>query len=123
MDNLRTKAKIGFSPTNKAWMYACLVPVFGVVPSVMILSRDRSNQEARNVSKVSILLTLIWLFIYAMLGSGAQSVESIQISTELIEGTFTSGYFVVCIWLMFKLYKGENISLPLLLERSARKRQ
>jgi small neutral amino acid transporter SnatA (MarC family) len=120
MGNLRTKAKISFSPTNKAWIYACLLPAFGVVPSLIVLSRDRSSQEARNVSKVSILLALIWLSIYAMLGS--QSSESIQVSTELIKGTFTSGYFIACIWLMFKLYKGQNINLPWS-ERSTRTRE
>jgi hypothetical protein len=119
MGNLRTKAKISFSPTNKAWMYACLLPVFGVVPSLIVLSRDRSSQEARNVSKVSILLALIWLSVYAMLGS--QSGESIQVSTELIKGTFTSGYFMACTWLMIKLYRGKPISFLPWLERSTRK--
>ncbi|NKB17048.1 MAG: hypothetical protein HC770_01195 [Pseudanabaena sp. CRU_2_10] len=122
MDNLRTNAKIGFSPTNKAWMYACLVPVFGVVPSLIVLSRDRSSQEARNVSKVSILLALIWLSIHAMLGGG-QSGESIQVSTELIEGTFTSAYFIVCIWLTIKLYQGKPISFLPWSERPTRKRE
>jgi hypothetical protein len=122
MDNLRTKAKIGFSPNHKAWMYACLVPVFGVVPALMVLSRDRSSQEARNVSKVAILLTLAWISVYALLGNDVQSGESIQVTTELIKGTFTSGYFIACIWLMFKLYKGKAIGLPLL-ERSTKKRK
>jgi hypothetical protein len=120
MGNLSTKAKISFSPTNKAWMYACLLPVFGVVPSLIVLSRDRSSQEARNIGKVSILLALIWLSVYAMLG-GAQSGESIQVSTELIKGTFTSGYFIACTWLMIKLYRGKPISFLPWLERSTRK--
>lgn len=103
-------------------MYACLVPVFGVVPSLMVLSRDRSSQEARNVSKASILLILIWLSIYAMLG-GTQSGESIQVSTELIKGTFTSGYFIACTWLMIKLYQGKNISFVPWSTRSTGKRE
>jgi hypothetical protein len=121
MGNPRTKAKSGFSPTNKVWMYASLVPVFGVVPSLIVLRRDRSSQEARNVSKVSILLALIWLSTYTMLG-GNHSGESFHVSVELLKGTFTSGYFIACIWLMFKLYKGQNINLPWP-ERSTRTRE
>jgi hypothetical protein len=121
MDNLSTKAKNGFSPTNKAWMYACLVPVFGVAPALMVLSRDRSSQEARNVSKISIVMALIWLSTHAMLGGG-QSGESIQVATELLKGTFTSGYFIACTWLMFELYRGKNINLPWA-ESNTRKRK
>ncbi len=102
-------------------MYACLVPVFGVVPSLMVLGRDRSGQEARNVSKVAILLALAWLSIYAMLGG--QSGESLQVSTELIKGTFTSGYFMACTWLMIELYRGKKIGFLTWLDRSKQKRE
>jgi small neutral amino acid transporter SnatA (MarC family) len=121
MDNPKTTAKSRSAPPSKLWMYASLVPVFGVVPSLMVLSRDRSNQAARNVSKASILLALIWLSTYTMLG-GDHSGDSFNISIELFKGTLTSGYFMVCIWLMFKLYKGQNVSLPWS-ERSTRKRE
>lgn len=93
-------------------MYAALVPIFGVVPALMVSIGDRSSQEVKNTSKVAILLALVWLASTAMLGSPDRGGESLQITTELIKGTFTSAYFVTSIYLMFRLYRGKKIGLP-----------
>jgi small neutral amino acid transporter SnatA (MarC family) len=112
MNNPKAKVPSSFSLSNKAWMYACLSPVFGLVPAFMVLIGDRSSQEVRDTSKVSILLALFWLAAVAMLGSPDRNGESLQMTTELIKGTFTSAYFVTSIYLMFRLYRGKNIRLP-----------
>jgi hypothetical protein len=78
----------------------------------MVLIGDRSSQEVRDTSKVAIMLALAWLALAAMLGSPDRSGETLQITAELIKGTFTSAYFVTCIYLMFRLYRGKNIRLP-----------
>jgi hypothetical protein len=120
MNNQRTKANRGFPLSNKVWMYACLLPVFGLVPSLMVSIGDRNSQEVKNAGKVSILLALAWLTISATLGNAGQPSESIQVPMELLKGTVTSTYFIACTWLMFRLYRGKKIGLPWS-ERSAKK--
>lgn len=97
--------------TKKVHMYLCLIPVFGVVPAVLALVRDRSGHDLKQTSKLAIVLFLTWAISYSALGGG-QDAESMQVSLEILKGTLSSGYFATSIWLMWQLYKGNKIKLP-----------
>ncbi len=100
------------SPTKKSRMYLCLLPVFGIIPSLLNLRNDRTSKELKDTSQVAVLLFLTWLISYATLGSTGQSGEGIQVSLELFKVTLSSTYFVTTIYLMYRLYKGKPLSLP-----------
>jgi hypothetical protein len=90
------------SVTQKAFMYSCLIPVFGFVPSVMALLSDRGSKQLKNTAKGSVIMVLVWLLVSATLGQNDH-----QVTTDLLKGTFTSVYFVASIYLMRRLSKGQ----------------
>jgi hypothetical protein len=97
------------SEGSKINRYFCLVPVFGLIPSVVALVSRRSDRQLKDVSKVAIVMALAWL-----ISTGASSADSAstQASLEIFKGTVSSSYFAACIWLMFRLYKDRSIALP-----------
>ncbi|MEE3715989.1 hypothetical protein V2H45_04420 [Tumidithrix elongata RA019] len=104
--NKTTAAQIN----NKINQYLCLVPVFGVIPSVLALISDRSDRKLKDVSKVAIVMALAWLISSGASGSGDSTAT--QASLEILKGTISSTYFAASIWLMFRLYKDKAIALP-----------
>ncbi|CAN1210976.1 hypothetical protein TUMEXPCC7403_12310 [Tumidithrix helvetica PCC 7403] len=95
---------------HKINQYLCLVPVFGVIPSVLALISDRSDRKLKDVSKVAIVMALAWLISSGASGSGDSATT--QASLEILKGTISSTYFAASIWLMFRLYKDKAIALP-----------
>ncbi len=91
---------------QKVFMYSCLVPVFGAIPALTALISDRSNKQLKDVAKVSIITVLIWLSSYIVFG------DSNQIAQELSKATLTSGYFVLNVYLMWRLSQGKKVSIP-----------
>jgi hypothetical protein len=89
---------------KKLRLYACAVPVFGLIPSVMALASRNQNQDLRNTAKFSLGLLLVWLLSYASLGAGQ------EISQDLYRGTATSVYFLTCFGLMIRLYLSKSRS-------------
>lgn len=79
-------------------MYACLVPVFGMVPAVITLVSDRPSQKLKDVAVVAIMAGLLW-------GAGTAN------SQELVKGSLSSVYFIVNIYLMWRLAQGKKVSL------------
>jgi hypothetical protein len=97
------------SEGSKINRYLCLVPVFGLIPSVMALVSRRSDRPLKDVSKVAIVMVVAWLISTS---AGAADSSSTQASLEILKGTISSSYFAACIWLMFRLYKDKAIALP-----------
>jgi len=108
---MRKKTKdqdeFAISTPQKAFMYSCLIPVFGLIPSVMALISDRGSQQLKNTAQVAVVMVVGWLIISAALGQ-----DQSQVTTSLLQGTFTSAYFVASIYLMRRLSKGKQVSLP-----------
>jgi len=94
-------------------MFFCLMPVFGMIPSAITLVRQRSSRKLRNVSQVAIALMVTWAIAYGAMGGIPKDGQSIQVTTELIKATLSSGYFVACMYLMYRLYRHQVIALPL----------
>jgi len=94
------------SSKQKAFMYACLIPVFGSIPALMAAISDRGSKQLKDVAQISLLCVLVWLSGYLFLGDGN------QVTLELSKATLTSGYFVLNIYLMWRLSQGKKVSLP-----------
>jgi hypothetical protein len=107
----KTVANVGFrsglnksdsKPTSeqlkKLHLYACAIPIFGLIPSVFALASSNQNQDLRATAKFALGLMLVWLLSYASLGAGQ------EITQDLYRGTTTSVYFLTCLGMMVRLY-------------------
>jgi len=100
----KNKDEFPISPAQKAFIYSCLVPVLGFIPSVMALVSDRGSKQLKSTAKISLAMFLGWLITYAALGQ-----DNGQITQELFKGTLTSVYFTVNVYLMYVVSKGKKL--------------
>jgi hypothetical protein len=100
------------STKERIEMFFCLMPVFGLIPSAIALVRQRSSRQVRDVSQVAIAMMLTWAIAYGAMGGVPTEGETVQITAELIKATLSSGYFGICIYLMYRLYRHQAIALP-----------
>ncbi len=96
------------STQERIEMFFCLMPVFGLIPSAIALVRQRSSRKVRDVSQVAIALMITWAIAYSSMGS----TDGVQVTTELLKASLSSGYFAVCMYLMYRLYRHQAIALP-----------
>lgn len=96
---------------RKIRAYFCLLPVFGAVPSVISVVRDRDGQ-VKEAAKVSLVLFVLWVTSYLSLGGGATPETFSQIPGALLKGTLGSVYFVGSLLLMYRIYRNQSVKLP-----------
>ena len=95
----------------KLWIY--FLPVAGIIPAIWTLYRDQGNREQQKASRISIILIIFWLSSYCCLSLGAaQSSDLLAFRLLYINALFTTGYFLTCTFLMFRLGKENKLSLP-----------
>lgn len=99
------------STKDRITMFCCLIPVFGMIPSVIALVRQRTSRKVRDVSQVAIGLMVTWAIAYSAMGGVPSDGQSIQVTTELLKATLSSGYFAACMYLMYRLYRHQVIAL------------
>ena len=100
------------STKDRIEMFFCLMPVFGLIPSAIALVRQRSSRQVRDVSQVAIALMLTWAIAYGAMGGIPTEGATLQVTSELIKATLSSGYFALCMYLMYRLYCHQAIALP-----------
>jgi len=100
------------STKERIEMFFCLMPIFGLIPSAIALVRQRSSRKVRDVSQVAIALMLTWAIAYGAMGGVPTEGATLQITSELIKATLSSGYFALCMYLMYRLYRNQAITLP-----------
>ncbi len=100
------------STKERIEMFFCLMPVFGLIPSAIALVRQRSSRKVRDVSQVAIALMVTWAIVYSAMGGVPSDGQSLQVTTELLKATLSSGYFGACMYLMYRLYRHQAIALP-----------
>jgi hypothetical protein len=100
------------STKERIEMFFCLMPVFGLIPSALALVRQRSSRKVRDVSQVAIALMLTWAIAYGAMGGVPTEGEALQVTAELMKATLSSGYFALCMYLMYRLYRHQAIALP-----------
>jgi hypothetical protein len=100
------------STKERIEMFFCLMPVFGLIPSAIALVRQRSSRKVRDVSQVAIALMLTWAIVYGSMGGVPTEGATLQVTAELMKATISSGYFALCMYLMYRLYRHQAIALP-----------
>lgn len=93
-------------------MFLYLIPVVGFFPALWTLYRHQGNKEQRHVSRLAVTLALGWLVAYVLLGAGAQASESLSLPLLVTSSLLSSGYFLVNIWLMVRLWQHKSLRLP-----------
>jgi hypothetical protein len=100
------------SSKERVVMFFCLVPVFGLIPAAIALVRQRSGRKVRDVSQVAIAMMIVWAIAYSAMGGVPTEGDSIQVTSELLKASLSSGYFATCMYLMYRLYRHQSVGLP-----------
>ncbi|HEY9639125.1 MAG TPA: hypothetical protein V6C57_01500 [Coleofasciculaceae cyanobacterium] len=93
-------------------MFLYLVPVVGFFPALWTLYRGGSDRELRNVSRLAVTLAVSWLLGYLLLGAGAETFDAASLQMLVLASLLTSGYFVVNMTLMVRLWRRKSLRLP-----------
>ena len=103
---------------NHLQLFFYLIPVLGFFPSLWTLyQRDKSENssfktEQLKVSRLSVTLASSWLIGYLLLGMGAETSEYLSLRLLILNTFLTSGYFLVSMMLMIRLYQRKPLRVP-----------
>jgi hypothetical protein len=96
----------------KTQLILYLIPVLGFFPSLWMVYRRQGNREQLAVSRLSITLAFTWLLGYALLATGAATSDFLALRLLILNTFCTSGYFLVSLWLIFRIMQGKSQRLP-----------
>ncbi|WP_009631085.1 hypothetical protein [Synechocystis sp. PCC 7509] len=99
---------------DRLQLFFYLIPILGFFPALWTLYQgDKSkNREQLKVSRLSVTLAGSWLIGYLLLGMGAETSEFLSLRFLVLNTFLTSGYFLVSVILMVRLYQRKPIRLP-----------
>jgi hypothetical protein len=109
---MRNVDRFGTQDLKRLQTFIYLVPVVGFFPALWTLYRRRGSKEQRAVSRLAVTLAMGWLFGYLLLQAGARSTDSLMLPLLLTSSLLTSGYFLVNVWLMVRLWQRKAVWLP-----------
>ncbi|MFQ3626977.1 MAG: hypothetical protein SNJ81_05320 [Cyanobacteriota bacterium] len=101
-------------------MFVYLVPVLGVIPAMWALavrkgdsqSDPYGNRRERQAARLATTMGLGWLVGYVALAAGAHAADPAAMPLLIANSALTSGYFVVMLWLMLRLWQRKPLRLP-----------
>ncbi|MEH2319162.1 MAG: hypothetical protein V7K24_19015 [Nostoc sp.] len=99
-------------PIPKTQLLLYLIPIIGFFPSLWTLYRGQGSREQLAISRLSITLALTWLLAYLLLATGAATSDFLMLRLFILNSFFTSGYFLVSVWLILRLMQGKSGRLP-----------
>jgi hypothetical protein len=102
------------SPASTAQLLIYLIPVIGFFPSLWTLYRREGSREQLTTSRLSITMALTWLLGYLFLNTGAANLNFFTMRILILNSFFTSSYFLVSAWLIFRIWRSKSNRLPLL---------
>ncbi|MBU7586136.1 MAG: hypothetical protein KAF91_25260 [Nostoc sp. TH1S01] len=100
------------SHPNQRQLLIYVIPVIGFLPSLWTLYSRQGSREQLTVSRQSVTMTFTWLLAYLLLATGAASSEFFALRLLILNSFLTSGYFLVSIWLIFRIIRGQYSRLP-----------
>lgn len=93
-------------------LFVYLVPIIGFFPALWTLYRRQGTREQQAVSRLSVTLAFGWLLGYVSLALGTQTSEFWTLRLLFLNSLLTSGYFLVSIGLMVRLWQRKPPRLP-----------
>ncbi|BCL34737.1 hypothetical protein [Nostoc sp. MS1] len=100
------------STISKTQLILHLIPIIGFFPSLWAVYRRQGSREQLAVSRLSITLAFIWLLGYLLLATGAATSDLFTLRLLILNSFFTSGYFLVSVWLVLRLLQSKSYRLP-----------
>jgi hypothetical protein len=100
------------SDLNRLQLFVYLVPVLGLFPALWTLYRRQGSREQQAVSRLSVTLAFGWLLGYILLSAGGQASEFWTLRLLFMNTMLTSGYFIVSVGLMVRLWQRKSPRLP-----------
>ena len=100
------------SDLKRLQLFIYLVPVLGFFPALWTLYRRQGSREQQAVSRLSVTLAFSWLLGYILLSAGVQVSEFWTLRLLFMNTLLTSGYFLVCVGLMVRLWQRKSPRLP-----------
>ena len=83
-----------------------LIPFLGVIPSAWTWYRGERKGKQRQISRLSLNLTLGWLLFYAFLWTGAAFTDqTLSFRLLYLNGLLTSAYILLCLGIIFKVWR------------------
>ncbi len=92
-------------------LFIYLVPVLGFFPALWTLYRRQGTREQQVVSRLSVTLAFSWLLGYILLSASVPS-EFWTLRLLFMNSLLTSGYFLVSLGLMVRLWQRKSPRLP-----------
>ncbi len=89
-----------------------LMPVFGAGLSLWTLSNPKASPSELALSRLAMKLMLTWFAGTVMLEVGVENIDALKLPLLVVSSLFTSGYFVLNLGLMLRLWQGRSIDLP-----------
>ncbi|MFK0730205.1 MAG: hypothetical protein HEQ35_05970 [Gloeotrichia echinulata IR180] len=111
-DSAQSPIKSQERVTLKRELVVYLIPVIGFFPSLWSLYRRQGTREQLAICRLSITLAFTWLFGYILLATGAETSEFFALRLLILNSFLTSGYFLVSVWLIFRLSQRKSHRLP-----------
>ncbi|MCM1982793.1 hypothetical protein [Lyngbya confervoides] len=98
-------------------LFLSLIPVFGLIPALWSLSRRDSPRQVRQVSRLAVTLGLLWglgvLMLQAGVGDPAMGLaSSVGMVLQVGNTLWSSGYFVMLLWLMTRVWQRKAVQVP-----------
>ena len=110
---MTNRKSLGERDLERLFLFIYLIPVVGFFPSLWTLYLQQGSREQQKLSRLAVTLALGWLVSYFLLAFGAQQTTNLlTLRLSLINALLTSGYFLVCIMLMVRLWQQKRPHLP-----------
>lgn len=97
---------------NRLQLFIYLMPIIGFFPALWTLYSRQGTREQKAVSRLSVTLAFSWLLGYILLSAGSQTSEFWSLRLLFINSLLTSGYFLVSIALMVRVWQRKLPRLP-----------
>lgn len=96
---------------ERLWLYICLAPMAGLLPSLWTLwRRPDATARERTAAKTALAIALFWsLGSVGSASLGTVAGEHTPAIAPLLAGSlFTSAYCLSCIWLMVRIWRRQS---------------
>ncbi len=100
------------SDLQRLQLFIYLIPIIGFFPALWTLYRRQGTREQQVVSRLSVTLAFGWLLGYILLASGSELSEFWTLRLLFMNSLLTSGYFLVSLGLMVRLWQRKLPRLP-----------
>lgn len=100
-----------YKPDNldKFQLSLFMLPIAGIIPSLWSLYSQESTLQQKKVSRVSINLFVVWIFLYSILSLGSNLTQEISSLRLLyLNGLFTTAYFLSCLVFTILIWQGKT---------------